>query len=79
MYFKLFLTYIYICLVESESPADLTKPIVFKAPTKSTTVVSNKTKIPKRSSTQADHPKPKKLKSTALLSFDTEEDEETED
>lgn len=59
-------------IVESEeTPADLSLPIVFKAPKSSKSQgTENKAKRP---STSSDHKKSKKSKTKALLSFDEED------
>lgn len=61
----------------NEAPADLNKPIVFKAPSKSNSDESHKDgKDRKRPSSSSDNRKPKRAKGKLVLSFDEEENDE---
>lgn len=61
---------------EKETPADLNKPIVFKAPSKSKSDDPDQKKAKRHSSSSSNSVKPKKAKGKPVLSFDDEENDD---
>lgn len=61
---------------EKEAPADLNKPIVFKAPSKSKSDTPDPKKNNKRQSSSSNNSKAKKAKGKPVLSFDDEENDD---